>query len=179
VTGVADAQTFNKGNPDENYDVMVTFDVLNNDPETQEAKLQQILSLLQIDRNGRINVDAVLDIAASAIDPVLAASILQPSQQAQEQIVKQVTDDLTKIAAAIEMPARPNGAQVALQIIQQYASQPDVAQRLQQDESFRGRLEKYAGAYQFQIQQSAKAQIGKIGVAPAQMVQFNMQNISA
>ena len=89
VTGVADAQTFNKGNPDENYDVMVTFDVLNNDPETQEAKLQQILSLLQIDRNGRINVDAVLDIAASAIDPVLAASILQPSQQAQEQIVKQ------------------------------------------------------------------------------------------
>jgi hypothetical protein len=50
---------------------------------------------------------------------------------------------------------------------------------LQQDESFRGRLEKYAGSYQFQIQQSANAQIGKIGVAPAQMGQFNMQNISA
>ena len=177
VTGVADAQTFNKGNPDENYDVMVTFDVLNNDPETQEAKLQQILSLLQIDRNGCINVDAVLDIAASAIDPVLAASILQPSQQAQEQIVKQVTDDLTKIAAAIEMPARPNGAQVALQIIQQYASQPDVAQRLQQDESFRGRLEKYASQYQFQMQQSQNAQIGKIGTAPSTVGNMSTQAV--
>lgn len=169
VTGVADPQQFNKGNPDENYDTTISYDVLNNDPESQETKLQQLVSLIQLDRNGRINVDALLDVIAASIDPVLASSILQPAQQAQEQIVKQVTDDLTKISAAIEMPARPNGAQVAMQVIQQYTQQPDVQQRLAQDEAFKARLEKYHAQYTFQMQQAQNAQIGKIGTAPASM----------
>jgi len=169
VTGVADPQQFNKGNPDENYDTTISYDVLNNDPENQEAKLQQLVSLIQLDRNGRINVDALLDTIAASIDPVLASSILQPSQAAQEQVVRQVTDDLTKISASIEMPARPNGAQVAMQVIQQYVSQPDVQQRLAQDEAFRERLEKYQAQYVFQMQQAQNAQIGKIGTAPASM----------
>jgi hypothetical protein len=149
--------------------------VLNNDPETQESKLQQMVSLTQLDRKGRINIDALLDIAAASIDPVLADGVLQPAEQAQEQIVRQVTDDLSKIYAGIEMPARPNGAQVALQIIQQYAAQPDVSERLQSDESFAARLQKYAGQYQFQMQQSMNAQIGRIGTAPAQMGEVQTQ----
>lgn len=169
VTGVPDPQKFDKGNPDENFDVVINFDVLNNDPETQEAKLQQLVSLLQLDRNGRINVDALLDVAAGAIDPVLADAILQPAEQAQQQIVKQVTDDLTKIFSGIEVPARPNGAQIALQVVQQYSSQPDVSQRIQQDEAFKARLEKYVGQIVFQLQQAQNAQIGKIGTAPASM----------
>ena len=72
-------------------------------------------------------MDSLLDVVAGAIDPVLADSILQPAEQAQQQMVKDVTDDLTKIFAGIEMPARPNGAQIALQVIQQYTSQEDVA----------------------------------------------------
>jgi hypothetical protein len=67
------------------------------------------------------------------------------------------------------MPAQPNGAQVALQILQQYASQPDVAQRLQADEAFKARIEKYASQYTFQMQQMQNAEIGKIGTQPAQM----------
>jgi len=177
VTGVPDPQKFDKGNPDEDFDVVVNFDVLNNDPETQESKLQQLVSLMQFDRNGRINVDALLDLAAAAIDPVAADSILMPAEQAQQQIVKQTTDDITKIFAGIEMPARPNGAQVALQVIQQYASQPDVQQRAAQDEAFKGRLEKYAGQYTFQLQQAQNAQIGKIGTQPASMGQMNTQNL--
>ncbi len=169
VTGVPDPQRFDKGNPDENFDVVINFDVLNNDPETQESKLQQLVSLLQLDRNGRINVDALLDVAAGAIDPVLADAILQPAEQAQAQIVKQVTDDLTKIFSGIEVPARPNGAQIALQVVQQYAQQPDVMQRIQQDEAFKARLEKYVGQYTFMLQQAQNAQIGKIGTQPASM----------
>jgi hypothetical protein len=80
-----------------------------------------------------------------------------------------VTDDLAKIFAGIEMPARPNGAQIALQVIQQYTAQPDVAERLQTDEAFAARLQKYAGQYTFQIQQAQNAQIGRIGTAPASM----------
>ena len=177
VTGSPDPVVFNKGNPDENYDIIISYDVLNSDPETQEKKLQQMVALTQLDRSGRINIDNLLDAAANSIDPVLADRVLQPTEAAQEQVVRQVTDDLAKIYAGIEMPARPNGAQIALTVIQQYASQPDVAQRLQSDEAFAARLEKYAGQYTFQMQQAQNAQIGRVGTEPAQMGDINTQGI--
>ena len=177
VTGSPDPVVFNKGNPDENYDIIISYDVLNSDPETQEKKLQQMVALTQLDRSGRINIDNLLDAAANSIDPVLADRVLQPTEAAQEQVVKQVTDDLAKIFAGIEMPARPNGAQIALTVIQQYASQPDVAQRLQSDEAFAARLEKYAGQYTFQMQQAQNAQIGRVGTEPAQMGDINTQEM--
>jgi len=169
VTGVPDPQMFSKGNPNENFDILINYDVLNTDQETMASKLQQLVSLTSLDRSGRINMDSLLDVVAGAIDPVLADSILQPAEQAQQQMVKDVTDDLTKIFAGIEMPARPNGAQIALQVIQQYTAQEDIASRLQQDESFAARLEKYAGQYTFMMQQAQNAQIGRIGTTPAQM----------
>ena len=177
VTGSPDPVVFNKGNPDENYDIIISYDVLNSDPETQEQKLQQLVQLTQLDRSGRINIDSLLDAAANNIDPVLADRILQPTEAAFEQVVNQVTDDLSKIFAGIEMPARPNGAQIALTVIQQYTSQPDVAQRAQQDEAFRARLEKYAGQYTFQMQQAQNAQIGRVGTEPAQMGNINTQEL--
>jgi len=177
VTGVADPMRFDKGNPDEDFDIKISFDVLNNDPDTQEARLGQFVSLLQLDKNGRINADSLLESMAAAIDPIMADAILQPAEQASQQVVKMVTEDLSKIYAGIEVGARPNGAQIALQVVQQYAQQPDVMQRLQQDESFRARLEKYVGQYQFALQQMQNAQIGKIGTAPAQMGQMSTQNL--
>jgi len=169
VTGVPDAQRFNKGDADDNFDININYDILNTDPETSEKKLQAMVSLTQLDRSGRINLQNLLDIAANSIDPVLADAVLQPAEAAQQQIVKDVTDDLAKIFAGIEMPARPTGAQVAMQVIQQYTAQPDVAQRAQQDEAFAARLQKYAGQYTFQMQQMQNAEIGKLGTAPAQM----------
>ena len=106
VTGSPDPQVFDKGNPDENFDILIDYDVLNSDPEAQENKLNQLVSLTQLDMNGRISIDRLLEVAASSIDPTLADAVLQPAEEAQEQIVKQVTDDLTKIFAGIEMPPR-------------------------------------------------------------------------
>ena len=177
VTGIPDPQVLNKGNPDENFDILINFDVLNTDPETVQAKLQQFVALNQLNANGRLNVDALLDVAATSIDPVMADSVLQPVESAQQQVIKDVTDDLTKIFAGIEMPARPSGAQIAMQAIQQYTQQPDIAQRLEQDEAFRARLEKYAGQYTFQMQQAQNAQIGRVGTAPAQMGEIQTQNM--
>ena len=169
VTGVPDPQMFNKGNPDENFDVTISYDVLNTDPEKQENKLNSMISLLQLDKNGRINVDNLVTLIAGSVDPVLADSVLQPVEEAQQQILKDVTDDLSKIYAGIEMPARPNGAEVAMQILQSYIQQPDIAARLQSDQAFSERLQKYMGQYQFSMQQAQNAQIGRIGTAPAEM----------
>ena len=177
VTGIPDPQILNKGNPNENFDILINYDVLNTDPETVQSKLQQFVALNQLNANGRLNVDALLDVAAASIDPVMADAVLQPVENAQQQVIKDVTDDLTKIFAGIEMPARPAGAQIALQTIQQYSQQPDVAQRLQGDEAFRARMEKYAGQYTFQMQQAQNAQIGRVGTAPAQMGSIQTQNM--
>jgi hypothetical protein len=177
VTGVPDAQVFDKGNPDENFDIMVNFDVQDNDPETVEKKLQQFVALNQLNANNRLNVDSLLDVAAASIDPVMADSVLQPVETAQQQVVEQVTDDLAKIFAGIEMPARPAGAQIALQVVEQYGQQPDIAQRLQTDQAFAARLQKYVGQYTFQMQQAQNAQIGRVGTTPAQLGQIDTQDL--
>lgn len=175
VTGVPEGQQFDKGNPDDNYNISIRYDVLNSDPESMEKKLQQLVSLMQLDRNGRIDPDKLIDAIAGSIDPILADMVLQPAEQAQQQIVKHVTEDLTSIYSGIERPARPNGAQIAMSVIQQYAQQPDIQQRLQEDETFAARLEKYQSQYMFQMQQMQNAQIGKIGTQPASMGDVNTQ----
>jgi len=166
---------YSRGDPNEDFDINITFDVMNTDPEALEAQLQRFVSLVQLDRNGRINMDLLLEALAASVNPALADAVLQPAGEAQQQIVKQVTDDLSKIYAGIEVGARPNGAQVALQVVQQYTQQPDVMQRLQQDEAFQARLQKYVQQYQFQMQQAQNAEIGKIGTAPAQMGEMQTQ----
>jgi hypothetical protein len=75
------------------------------------------------------------------------------------------------------MPARPAGASIAIQVIQEYVQQPDVAQRLQTDQAFQARLQKYSGQYTFQMQQAQNAQIGRVGTAPAQMGNVDTQNL--
>lgn len=177
VTG-ADPQTIEKGDATENYDVIVTYDVLNTDPETQERKLQQFVSLSQMDRNGRLSMDRLLELTANAIDPVLADGMIMPAKEAQEDIRAEVTDDLAKLYAGIEVPARTNGAQFAMQAITEYAKQPDILQRLQNDEAFKNRLEKYLQQYNFQLQQSQNAEIGKIGTTPSSMGGMNTQNMN-
>jgi hypothetical protein len=178
VTGNPNPQTMTKGSPDENYSFSVSFDSLSADPDNAESRMKQIGSLVQFDRNGRIDMDKFLEFAAMSIDPVFGDYVLQPAEEATAKVQKQVTDDLAKIYAGIEMPAQPNGAQIAMQMLQAYAQQPDVAQRAQQDEAFGQRLQKYAEQYQFQMQQMQNAQIGRIGTAPAQMGGMETQGMN-
>ena len=169
VTGNPNPQVMQKGSPDENFSITVSFDSLATDPETAETQLKNMVSLVQLDRNGILDVNKLLEFTASAINPIFADYVLQPMEEAQQKVAKSVTDDLAKIFAGIEVPAQPNGAQVAMQLVQAYVQQPDVAARVQSDEAFAARLQKYAGQYQFQLQQAQNAEIGRIGTAPAEM----------
>ena len=69
VTGNPNPQTMTKGSPDENYSFSVSFDSLSADPENAESRMKQIGSLVQFDRNGRIDMDKFLEFAAMSIDP--------------------------------------------------------------------------------------------------------------
>jgi hypothetical protein len=169
VTGNPDGMTMTKGDPDENFSLMVSFDTRENDPEHIKRKAESASSLLQIDRNGRMNTDKLIGVILGGIDPFLADYILEPEDETQKRMAKDVQNDLVSIYSGIEKDARPNGAQMAMQMIQQYTQQPDIMQRLQDDESFAARLQKYHSQYAFQIQQAENAVIGRMGTAPAQM----------
>jgi hypothetical protein len=169
VTGNPNPQVMTKGSPDEDFSIMVSFDSLSNDPETSETQLKNMVALTQLDRNGILDINKLLEFAASSINPIFADYVLQPVEEAQQKVAKNVTDDLAKIFAGIEVPAQPNGAQIAMQLVQAYAQQPDIAARAQSDEAFAARLQKYAGQYQFQLQQAQNAETGKIGTTPAEM----------
>lgn len=177
VTGNPDPQRFQKGSPDEIYDTFIDFDVRMNDPETAEKQIQQLVGLRQLDMEGRLGMNQLLEIAAYSINPVMADYVLQPVEAASQKMMKDVADDLSKIYAGIETPARPNGAQFAMRIIQGYAQQPDIQERLGQDKAFAERLSKYAQQNQFAIQQMQNAEIGRIGTAPAQMGGMKTQNM--
>jgi hypothetical protein len=177
VTGNPNPQVMDKGNPDDNFTISVAFDAQSSDPETAEAQMKQMVSLLQFDRNGKMDVDKMLEFMATSISPSFADYVLMPAEEAQEKVANQITNDIAKIYSGIEMAPPPNGAQMAMQMIQSYTQQPDIAQRLQQDEAFQGRLQKYAEQIQFQLQQMQNAQIGKIGGMPAQMGGIQTQNL--
>jgi hypothetical protein len=177
VTGNPNPQVMTKGSADENFSIVVNFDSQSNDPETAETQLKNMVSLIQLDPNGIFDMNKVLEFAASSINPIFADYTMQPVEEAQQKVQKNVTDDLAKIFAGIEVPAQPNGAQMAMQMIQAYVQQPDIMQRAQQDEAFGARLQKYMEAYQFQLQQMENAEIGKIGVRPAQMGGIITQNM--
>ena len=169
VTGNPNPQVMTKGSPDENFSIVVNFDSQSNDPETAETQLKNMVSLVQLDRNGIMDVNKLLEFTASSINPIFADYVLQPAEEAQQKVMKNVTDDLAKIFAGIEVPAQPNGAQIAMQLVQAYVQQPDVAQRAQSDEAFAERLQKYMDQYQMMMMQAQNAEIGRIGTAPAQM----------
>lgn len=167
VTGNPDPQKFQKGDPDEDFDIIVSFDTQGADAESSEKKLGALAGLIPYDHNGRIDMDKVLEFGFAVIDPNLADFVLRPVDEASKEMVGDITDDLTKIYAGVEVGARPQGAQVAMQVIQTYVQQPDIAERLQNDEAFAERFQKYAGQYQFMLTQQQNAQIGRLGTTPA------------
>jgi hypothetical protein len=114
-----------------------------------------------------MDVDKILEFSLSSIDPSLADTVLKPAGQANADMVKDITEDLTKIYAGVEVGARPQGATVAEQVIQTYVQQPDIAERLQTDEAFAARFQTYVGQYQMIKQQQQNATIGRLGTAPA------------
>jgi hypothetical protein len=178
VTGSPDPQVMSKGDADDNFSIMVSFDTRETDPEAVESQMKNMATLMQIDRNGRINVDKLLELLAAQVNPFLADHVLQPAEEAQDKMLKDVSDDLTKIFSGIEVPARPNGADFAMQLIQSYAQQPDIMQRLQNDEAFAARIEKYVGQYRMMQMQAQNAVTGRLGTESAKVGNIDTQSMA-
>lgn len=156
-------QTFEKGSENEEIDISVQFDVQLNNPEYREKITKSSVDLMQIDTEGAADRRELLNILYQINLPQFASRVLRTAQEANADIIKKVEEDLQAIAAGIGRNAREEGAQVAIPHIQQYASQPDVAQKLAADEAWAARLQAYFEQYQFQLQQIENAGIGRRG----------------
>ena len=133
---------------------------------------------MQYDANGIINPDKMVEMACNLVNPFIADFVLDGQAESQQRVMKDVTDDLAKIHGGVAVPARPNGGDFAMQLIQQYTQQPDIAQELQQNEAFAERLQNYYQQYQFQAQQAQNAVTGRVGAPPAQMGEVSTQGMA-
>jgi len=177
VTGYPNEMLIYRSPDDEEIDVCISFDIQNQDPEMMKAKIASIMELARTSPSNTFNLKAAEQLAANAIDPSIADVIIQPDGQGQEEMVKDVTDDLTKIYAGIPVGARPNGGQIAMQVIQEYTQQEDIQRRMAEDADFVANIQNYAAQYQQQVVQQQNAEIGRLGANPAQMGNIQTQNI--
>jgi hypothetical protein len=174
VTGVPDPITM-ENVEDDAFDIVMTFDTLSNDPDTMKARAEQMASLMAFDKNGRMDASKLVEFLAYTIDPAFASHVLLPAEENSQKLVKAITDDFAKLFGGVAIGPQPNGAQVTLQLGQQWMQQPDVAARYEGDEAFKARVDGYFQQAQFQIQQAQNAQIGRIGAAPADFQGANIQ----
>jgi hypothetical protein len=166
VTGVPDATRMDN-RPGEKLDITITFDSLFSDPDSVEKMIGNVGTLFSFDDQGKIDKGEWLSVAMQAISPIFAQQLIKPSDESQRDFQRKVVDDLTRIRSGFEVNAQPQGAPMAIQVVQSWASQPDVMAELQGNEMFQGRLEKYVMQYVFQQQQQENAVTGRLGTPPA------------
>jgi hypothetical protein len=177
VTGQPDPVQFLRSPSDDELDVTVSFDSQNNDPDTVKARVDAFLQLARTSPTNSFDLSKVEQVVASMIDPIIADSVIQPSAQAQQQMMDDVTSDLAKIFAGIPVGAKPNGGEIALQIVQEYIQQPNIQEKLANDPVFAQNLQNYTAKYEQQLAQQRNAEIGRLGAEPAQMGNMNTESI--
>jgi hypothetical protein len=177
VTGNPQPVEFIKDPDEAEMDISVTFNTLYDNPEQQKELRETIVSASQMDPNGRINMEAGIDMMLNMADPVLADIMLLPTEQGQDKIVKETQDDIVAMAGGIAKGAPQNASQLRLQTVQQYVESPTGAAKLAQDQGFQFLLSEYVKQLEFAISQQQNAEIGRIGTNPASMGDINTQNI--
>lgn len=163
VTGIPDPQTFNKGPMDEEMDIRFFYDVRLQDREYVKETIETILSLRQADQNGDLEPSQAMQVSTYLALPQFASRLLRPVGKAQADIRKDVAEDLTMIWAGHTVNARPTGAQIALQYIQEYSQKENVQARLGADHEFAQAISEYTKQYEFQIEQQQNATTGRLG----------------
>ena len=173
VTGMQDMQKYAKGNPNDRFDFYMQFDAASQDPEQMLERVKAIAELgAQLDKNGTLDTERLLQIAVGQILPGAAESVMLPKETASQKAMDEERQTIAEIYAGVQPNIKPNDAhEMKLQIFQQWLSQPDIMQKTQQDPALQERISNYLSQRQMQIQQQANAEIGRLGAMPSQFGQ--------
>lgn len=165
-----DAVQFAKGDPTEDFDFFLSYQVESMNPDVMFEKLKQIAQIVQTaDRDGIVNYSEWLQVMIEAIDPTIADRILDPQNVGSARVVKEMQDLLAKVYAGqdqdIQVGTPP---QLGQQVIQNYVQGDPVVQARMQNKQdpFGQRVQKLMKQLQFQQTQQQNAQIGRLGAGP-------------
>ena len=170
VTGVQDMQRFDKGNPGERYDFWLNFDIITQDPEHIVERVDAIAKLGQaLDKSGTLDTEALLQMAVEQIGPGWGERVILPKETATQKAVEEERLAIAQLTSGIDLDVKPNDAhEIKMQIFQQWIQQPDIQEKIQQDEGLQQRIENYGKKRMFQMQQIENASIGRLGGTPSQ-----------
>ena len=167
VIGRNEVKQFHRGSPDERYDFYLKFDVGLLDPELVVERVKAVAELQGLDRSGVLDTEALLQLAVEQILPGVADRVVIPRETATNKSVEEERSAIAELMAGVPPNVKPDDAhELKLQVFQQWLSQPDIQQRIQQDEAMRGRVENYVKQRTFQIQQNKNKEIGRMGGNP-------------
>lgn len=162
-----DAVLFSKGDPNEDFDFMLGFQVESMNPDIMFEKLEQIAKIVSTaDRDGIVNYSEWLQVMIEAIDPTIADRILDPKNVGTARVVSEMQDMLAKVFAGQEQEIKlGTPPDVGLGVIQNYVqNDPVVQQRMQnKNDPFGQRIEKLSKQLNFQKVQQQNAKIGRLG----------------
>lgn len=109
-------------------------------------------------------MDRLLQIGVAGIMPGAAHHIILPSEQGAQKAMEEERQAIAELMAGVPPDVRENDAhQIKLQFFQQWLQQPDIQQKIAQDEALAQRVENYGQQRQFQIQQDQNAVTGRLG----------------
>ena len=155
------------------FDLRVNFDVRELDQDFMLRKMDIISKMvLPEDTAGVIDRAALTRFKMNLLDPVLAGAVIPEDKTgATQKVFDQVNQDVALMALGNEANYQEKDptAGMKLEHLQKIVqANPKYQQMLQGDEQFAALIENYNNAMTFQIQQEQNAQIGRIGVSPAQ-----------
>jgi len=155
------------------FDLRVSFDVRELDQDFMLRKMDIISKMvLPEDTAGVIDRAALTKFKMNLLDPVLAGTVIPEDKTgATQKVFDQVNQDVALMALGNEANYQEKDptAGMKLEHLQKIVqANPKYQQMLQGDEQFAALMENYNKAMSFQIQQEQNAQIGRIGVSPAQ-----------
>ena len=178
VTGKPEPLSFVKKSDEGEMDVHVAFNSNYADSSKLKEMLESLYMVQSNSRSGRINAEAIEDIALAAIDPMVADLVLLPTEQGQAKLLKETTDDISKMSAGIPVPSPIDAPEQRLQIVQEYEQSPMGQERISQSQGFQLLLEDYKKKLQFQYEQQVQnPQRGLMGGDPATMGNMNMEGM--
>lgn len=172
VIGVktANPMVMKKGDPTEDYDFNMTFDVDSLDVKQYREKMKSVVEIAyQADPEGVVNKAKLTQMLLSAVDVTMAEQLIEPKEVAQAKFMEEEKGALSQLFAGFDNDIKPGSPpDLGMQMIQQYAQIPDIATRLQTDDAFKKRLEKRFKQFAFAKDQIMNAQIGRTGAGPVQ-----------
>jgi len=169
-----EAMQFVRAEGSERFDFYLDYPVVNSDAASLFDKLNAMGDVAaKLDRQGRFDYDELLSAMASTIDTSYADRFMKPLQVATEEEIRKTQEDIAKISSGQSVNAPPNAnVDLRMKVVQEYLQgtedipADDVQARLQNDEFFQSRINKYLEQLQFQKVQQQNAIIGQLGTQP-------------